>query len=341
MCINIYLQNIYNQIVTIHHSENNNLLLEKEDKLSYLNEAMNPYYFLFNPVNKTNTTVSILKPFSSMFYIYIEIIHTFKLLNTFQNEYIYSICYGKESQAVSESIHFCYENSCNIYKDSENINDHIDLIQKNIHFLSYELNNNGDYNNGDYNYVNKLISVLCNILHNQIENGCSIIKISTMIHRPILDILYVLTFFYEKVNIIKPSVSLQTTDEKYIVCKNLILETNKREIYKSYLFNLLKKINEENITIKSLFNKKLPYYFINKMDECNVIFGNLQLENLDLLLGIYKKKNRKEKVEILKKTNIIQCIKFCEKYKIPHNKFPEIIVNVFMLKNTNNFMLSP
>ena len=47
------------------------------------------------------------------------------------------------------------------------------------------------------------------------------------------------------------------------------------------------------------------------------------------MINLIKNKNREEKLESLKKNNIQKCIQWCEKYKIPYNKFSDK-VNIFL-----------
>ena len=53
---------------------------------------------------------------------------------------------------------------------------------------------------------------------------------------------------------------------------------------------------------------------------------------MDLIMNIIKNKNRDEKLENIKKSNIQKCIQWCEKFKIPHNKFLEK-GNIFLPEN--------
>jgi hypothetical protein len=81
--------------------------------------------------------------------------------------------------------------------------------------------------------------------------------------------------------------------------------------------------------IESIIDNKLPYYFINKIEDSNVNIGHSQIEQLDLILYMIKNKNRDEKIETIKKNNIIKCVQWCEKYKIPYNKCIDKI-NIFL-----------
>jgi hypothetical protein len=81
-----------------------------------------------------------------------------------------------------------------------------------------------------------------------------------------------------------------------------------------------------------LIQFELPYSFLTKIEESNVSIGFQQIEQIDLIMNVIKNKNRQEKVENIKKSNIQKCIQWCEKYKIPHNKFFEK-GNIFLPEN--------
>ena len=144
---------------------------------------------------------------------------------------------------------------------------------------------------------------------------------------------------YEKIYIIKPNVSNVISNEKFIVCKNYIYNENKYLLYENYLKNLSNIFLKKSI-IKSIINYDLPSYFLNKIEEANIIIGNQQIEYFNYLFSLYNSKNKIEKSEILKKNNIHKCIQWCEKFKIPNNKFIEKL-NIFMnlpyiCNNSNN-----
>ena len=91
--------------------------------------------------------------------------------------------------------------------------------------------------------------------------------------------------------------------------------------------------NEINIT--SIINNEYQYFFVNKLEEFNITTGQQQIEAHDQLINIFKNKNKEERLEILKKTNIQKCIQWCEKYKIPYNKFSEMF-NIFLPSRNEN-----
>jgi hypothetical protein len=93
------------------------------------------------------------------------------------------------------------------------------------------------------------------------------------------------------------------------------------------LFVFLKKLEGKYIT--SILDFEIPCYFTMKLYDINIIIGQQQLESLDLIINIIKNKNREEKIESLKKINIQKSVTWCEKYKIPCNKFTEK-TNIFL-----------
>ena len=65
------------------------------------------------------------------------------------------------------------------------------------------------------------------------------------------------------------------------------------------------------------------------MEESNIIIGHLQLEQYDQIINLVKNKNKDDKIETLKKNNIQKCIQWCDKHKIPYNKFVDKL-NIFL-----------
>jgi hypothetical protein len=108
-------------------------------------------------------------------------------------------------------------------------------------------------------------------------------------------------------------------------------------MYLEKLSIFLEKLYYDNSLNVSYFVKdEIPYYFINKIEEANIIVGQQQLESLDQIVSILKNKNKEDKIETLKKNNLQKCVHWCEKYRIPYNKFSEK-VNIFLpfFKNTD------
>ena len=93
------------------------------------------------------------------------------------------------------------------------------------------------------------------------------------------------------------------------------------------LIIFLKKL--ENCHITEMLDIDVPYFFKNKIEELNIILGQTQLETMDNVISLFKNKNKGDKIGQITKSNIQKSIVWCEKYKIPYNKFVDKI-NIFL-----------
>ena len=96
---------------------------------------------------------------------------------------------------------------------------------------------------------------------------------------------------------------------------------------------------KKNLNIASIIDQDIPYYFINKIDDMNNIIGQQQLESITQLINVIKNKNKYDKIESVKKSNIQKSVNWCEKFKIPCNKFSEK-VNIFLPITKNETLLT-
>ncbi len=306
---------------------NNIIEYDTSFNIQNLLKIVNPYEFIFSKIPGTKFSVSKLKPQSSIFYDMLEIINMLNIFDNYKNININFITIS----SIHEDVNCCYE----LFR--ENNNDTIENYKEFKSNLQEELNGKR-YDIIFYeiekiiycnlnNYIIKLIDTVLLILNCQTQNGVAIIKIGLTFHKPVVDILYLLTSLYQKVYIVKPNTTNVMSYEKFIVCKNFILNENTRQTYNSYIEKLLElKKNyslNTNQNIKYIIDKDTPYFYINKIDDINNIIGQQQLETIDQVINIYKNKNKDDKIESIKKINIHKSINWCEKMKIPYNKSSE------------------
>ena len=232
-----------------------------------------------------------------------------------------------------ECIQFLRENTSDNHKSISNMDMDYESEQDNsFDFIFHETIYKNNYNQ----YILELLNILKIIIKSQKENGISVIKISLLFHKPVIDIIYILTSLFEKVYVIKPNTSNITSYEKYIVCKGFILNEKVSLHYYNQIndFFLLEKtkLSSDNTFIKYIIENNLPCYFLNRIDDINIINGQQQLEATNQIINILKNKNRDIKLENIKKINIQKCIQWCEKYNISCNKFLEKS-NIFLREN--------
>ena len=61
-------------------------------------------------------------------------------------------------------------------------------------------------------------------------------------------------------------------------------------------------------------------YFLNKIEECNAMIGQQQMETINATIHLIMNKGHAEKLEYMKRQNMMKCVSWCDKHGIPHNK---------------------
>jgi 23S rRNA U2552 (ribose-2'-O)-methylase RlmE/FtsJ len=158
--------------------------------------------------------------------------------------------------------------------------------------------------------------------------GKFILKIFDCFMQHTIDILYILSSFYEKVYIMKPQTSRYANSEKYIVCIGFLYDNH--DMFYNYLMNSFEKMLDTEKNTLRFLNIDISYLFIKKMEEYNAIFGQKQIQNIHYTLSLMETKTKLEKIEMLIKTNIQKSTDWCIKYNIPHN----------ILNNSTNIFLT-
>ena len=147
------------------------------------------------------------------------------------------------------------------------------------------------------------------------KNGWFILKVFDTLTQGSIDLLYLLSILYNNITIVKPNTSRQANSEKYIVCKNFRLDDSYQYVY--YLSNIIDQFKQDKYP-KSFLRLKIPYIFINNIQEINLILGQIQLNSLLQTFNIIKDP-KQDRLNKLKQANIIKCINWCIKYNIPYN----------------------
>jgi len=316
-----YLNDVKKQLQLL-NQEN---MEEPNYSVEQLTKIINPYEFIFTKLPNSKFSVSKLKPLSPLFYDLMEIIHTLNLFDYMNNEEINTMHFGKNSQSSIDCINMMRENhnDCHyIYSSIQNQSS--PSIKKNISFLYFEMFDTFD----QHSYTKWFLQTLIQILLLQKENGIAIIKVDDIYYKPIVDILFLLCNFYEKMYLIKPNSSNIMLTEKFIVCKKMLEQ--EEEMIVEMINNLQKLLvcmetngSGSNHLFSSFINIEIPSFFINKLEEFNIITGQQHLNAMNQIINLMKMKNKEDKIENLKKINVQKCISWCEKYKIPCNKFNE------------------
>ena len=189
-----------------------------------------------------------------------------------------------------------------------------------------------DFNNQEEQALRLIFTQVMYAISMQKYNGTFILKLFDTFLKPSVDILFLLSCFYDEVYLIKPQTSRYANSEKYVVCK--YFKYKDTSVFCEKFYNILKVLNNIDFSkfgILSLLDVKINFRYLSHVKEINSIFGQQQMENILMTLRFIQNKERKgEKLEHLKNKNIQKCVSWCMKNNIPHYK----------LNNSKNLFLS-
>jgi 23S rRNA U2552 (ribose-2'-O)-methylase RlmE/FtsJ len=152
-----------------------------------------------------------------------------------------------------------------------------------------------DFNNQEISISRLLFAQMCFAVSMQKKRGIFILKIFDCFMEHSVDILYILSSFYDKVYIIKPQTSRYANSEKYIVCKDFLFDTS--EHFFSFLYNAFDKMSNDELPVYRYLNVPICYYFINKLEEYNAILGQQQIENIHYTISLIEHKYKQDKID--------------------------------------------
>ena len=217
-----------------------------------------------------------------------------------------------------------------------------------------------DFNNQENIATQLILSEVFYALALQKQGGTFILKIFDIFHKPTIDVLYLLSYYYTNVTIMKPYTSRVANSEKYIICQGFKIADSAQIIQQFCdIFPSIVMIQKsatavadnddadtdadddadaddgEGTVLSSLLPKEHDLYFLNKIEDLNAMISYQQIENITSTLAIITNHKNAEKIEQYKKTNVSKCIAWCEHYGIPYHK-----QNV-ILQTTNIFLHRP
>ncbi len=175
-----------------------------------------------------------------------------------------------------------------------------------------------DFNNQEQHISQLLFGQMAYAVCMQKRGGCFVLKVFDCFMQHTLDILAILSSFYEKVYITKPQTSRYANSEKYVVCKGFFGNVGEFMPYIRNAFReMLDPVNYEKPAFRFL-SVPLSLLFLNKMEEFNVIFGQQQIENIHHTLLLIDNNHKHDKIDNLIKLSVQRCIHWCTKYNIPY-----------------------
>jgi hypothetical protein len=121
---------------------------------------------------------------------------------------------------------------------------------------------------------------------------------------------------YDKIQLIKPSISQQISSERFLICSNFLFSDYKEYIgiFEKTIKKIIEKDKNEIISC-FLSHSQIPIFFKNKVDEYNAIIGQIQLEGIYNTFSLIENKN---KIDYYIKNNSKKCALWCDKYKVEY-----------------------
>ena len=174
-----------------------------------------------------------------------------------------------------------------------------------------------DFNAQEYNIGQLLFAQIAYAVIMQKRNGCFVLKIFDCFMQHTIDMITLLSSFYDKVYITKPQTSRCANSEKYVICKGYC-GPSADEIY-PYLYKTFESMIESKQPLFRFLSLPITLLFITKLEEYNAIFGQQQIENIHYTLTLIDSQNKDEKMNALLKNNVKKSTDWCIKYGILHN----------------------
>ena len=324
----------------------------------------NPYEYIHTMIPNKKKYVSKCKPLSRSYFKMIEIVHTFRLNDIFDNIKSFHLAEGpggfiealvqqrqntgdiyvgmtildenaemddynipawkKSQQFLKENPNVFIENGADGTGNILNIENFVYCKEKYASSMDLITADGGfdfsnDFNNQEISIANLLFAQIAYALCMQKKNGSFVLKIFDCFMPHTIDLLFILSSFYDKVYITKPQTSRYANSEKYIVCKKFLFSSC--DDFYPFLYEAFTGAchNNNNNCIHRFLNIPISNYFLTKLEEYNSIFGQQQIENIYYTISLIETKNKAEKIDMLIKTNIQKCIQWCLKYDVPHN----------------------
>lgn len=177
-----------------------------------------------------------------------------------------------------------------------------------------------NFNHQEVNMASLLFAQICYALCLQKKGGNFVLKLFDCFYAHTIDMLYLLSSFYQNVYITKPQTSRSGNAEKYVVCKGFYYDTH--HLFYPFIktaFETMMSGHNQEWYLHRILNTKIPYYFVMKVNEYNAVFGQQQLENIHYTISLIEKNVKSDKLNHMLKSNISKCINWCMKHNVPYN----------------------
>ena len=180
-----------------------------------------------------------------------------------------------------------------------------------------------DFNGQEVNSCQIIYSECIIALHILEEKGSFVCKVFDLFSFTMVQILYIISGCFESVYIYKPETSRPANSEKYLIC--MYYKNNLSQDMLNKLLEIIELWNDHTQNMNeedSIFfkNIKVDNNFIKRLNEYNEKYMDTQMFYLNYTINLAQNKIDKEKYYEIIQTQVINAIKWCNKYNIEINK---------------------
>lgn len=161
--------------------------------------------------------------------------------------------------------------------------------------------------------------------------GRFILKIFDCFMQHTIDIMYILSSFYEKVYIMKPNTSRYANSERYIICIGFLYDSHAS--FYPYLAKCFEEMVKSDTYCNRFLNVDIANVFIKRLEEYNTILGQKQIQNIHYTLSLIENKPKFDKIDSLIQNNIQKSMDWCNRYNIPYHTL-NTPANIFLNDST-------
>ena len=339
------------------------LITDKEKQWDTFKKYTNPYEYIHSYVPNKKKPVSKMKPLSRSFFKMVEILtqfplgqekemHTFHLAEgpggfieavaflrdchkdkyigmTLQDNQDPNVpAWKKTDRFLRDHPNVCLENGSTGTGDILSIENFIGVAEKYGSTMSLITGDGGFDFSSDFNqqeiFIGKLLfAQIAFAVVLQKRGGNFVLKIFDSFIQHTIDLLYLLSSFYEKVYIMKPQTSRYANSEKYVICTGFLFSS--RDSFFPFIKRTFERMleNPEANPLRFL-SIPIPSIFTRKLEEYNTLYGQKQIQNIHYTLSLIDNKNKGTKIENLIQMNIQKSIQWCIKYNIEYYNLLEI-----------------
>jgi 23S rRNA U2552 (ribose-2'-O)-methylase RlmE/FtsJ len=181
-----------------------------------------------------------------------------------------------------------------------------------------------DYDSQESNMFRLLLSQVLFALSAQKQGGVFALKAFDMFQYYTVEIIYLLTMFYEKVHICKPLTSRVANSEKYVVCEGFKFKSSQNMfaafIQLSTLIAADPPAGCPHVPVSSFLREPVPSSFVAQIEEVNTVLGQQQIENIHTTMSLtYSGARSKSTIDRIVSKHLDMCVQWCKKNGVPHN----------------------